>query len=572
MKLFAWLSNKSSWIVICLTILGALLYFFNLNWGAPYYFHPDERNVASAVSQLHFPDQLNPHFFAYGSLPIYVVFFTALIFNVLSDFSLLTSHLPASPAGWSLPNVSFDQAILIGRIYSALFATMIIPFLFLIAKKVTGRKSAGIVAAALATTSVGLLQFAHFGTFELWLTFFSLLLFWVCIQLIQKKKILFVFFLGLVFGILFAIKISSLALLPISLLALAIAYRPFSLRRKSNEADKFQSRTTKLKKFFFFFISILIFSTIAAFIYIVTNPFVFLDTESFLSSIRYESSVGFNTLPVFYTQGFYETVPVLYQFLNIYPFLLNPLLTFLLIPSFLYFLWQTWRTKNSKLFILAIFFLILFLSQAVLFIKWTRYMVPTLPFVYLIIAFALTDVIANKAKKSLLVTCIIIISSIFSLSYFITAFIQPDTRIAALDYAKDRIPENTPILSETYDIGITAFNSTLSDIMIFNTYDLDADSPDYNEDTWETALEDAEYIILPSQRVLQTRIQNPKRFPVGNKVYAALLDGSGGFEKIYETPCDIFCQITYLGDPVFRFEQTANVFDRPTVYIFQKAK
>ncbi len=164
----------------------------------------------------------------------------------------------------------------------------------------------------------------------------------------------------------------------------------------------------------------------------------------------------------------------------------------------------------------------------------------------------------------------LIINYIFALSYFITAFAQPDTRITAVNYAQARIPKSTPILSETYDIGITAFNPKLSNITLFNTYDLDADSPDYNEATWKQALENAEYIILPSQRVLQTRLQNPERFPVGNKVYTSLLNGNAGFKKIYETPCDIFCQITYLGDPVFRFEQTANVFDRPTIYIFQK--
>ena len=63
---------------------------------------------------------------------------------------------------------------------------------------------------------------------------------------------------------------------------------------------------------------------------------------------------------------------------------------------------------------------------------------------------------------------------------------------------------------------------------------------------------------------------NKDKFPIGNKFYTSLLNEELGFEKIYETPCDIFCRIIYLGDPVFAFEQTANVFDRPTVFIFKK--
>ena len=48
--------------------------FYNLNWGAPFYFHPDERNIASSIVQLKFPDNLNPNFFAYGAFPIYLIF------------------------------------------------------------------------------------------------------------------------------------------------------------------------------------------------------------------------------------------------------------------------------------------------------------------------------------------------------------------------------------------------------------------------------------------------------------------------------------------------------------------
>ena len=74
--------------LILLTIIGAFLRFYNLNWGAPYYFHPDERNIASSVTQLHFPDQINPHFFAYGSLPIYAIYGTGVIVNSLSNFEV----------------------------------------------------------------------------------------------------------------------------------------------------------------------------------------------------------------------------------------------------------------------------------------------------------------------------------------------------------------------------------------------------------------------------------------------------------------------------------------------------
>jgi 4-amino-4-deoxy-L-arabinose transferase-like glycosyltransferase len=551
---------KQHWILIALTLLGSFFFFYNLAWGAPYFFHPDERNVASAVSQLQFPNQLNPNFFAYGSLPIYTVFLTGLLSNILTSSPLISQ-------------VSFEQAILIGRIYSALFATALIPILYYLAIKITRNKNIGLLVAFMAVTSVGFIQFAHFGTFEMWITFFSIVLFWICLKIIEKKKTLYVFLTGVTFGILFAIKISTLALLPAPLLAIIIAYRPYHLLFKEKNKDKLKNN--KFHSIIIFLTQILLFGITSALIYFITNPFVLLDTEAFLSSIRYESSVGLNTLPVFYTQGFYDTTPILYQFMHVYPFLLNPLVTILLIPSLVFIIWKAWSIKNAQLFMLILFFMILFISQAILFIKWTRYMLPTLPFVFLLVATAIDAM--NSPRFSLsnvwlktIIGIIIFTNSIFALSYFTTAFVQPDTRMTALAYAKARIPENSLVLSEIYDIGITAFNPAFSNIVLFNTYDLNDGSPDFNETTWQTAINNADYIILPSQRVLQTRIQNPKRFPVGNEVYESLLNGNSGYEKIYETPCDIFCKITYLGDPVFRYEQTANVFERPTVYIFQK--
>lgn len=541
---------KKHWILILLTAFGAFLHFYNLSWGEPYHFHPDERNVASAVSQLQFPHQMNPNFFAYGSLPIYTVFFTGLLQNAWHGTPLINQ-------------ISFEQAIMIGRMYSALFATILIPLLYIITKQVTNSRKAGLLTAALMTFSTGIIQFAHFGTFEMWLTFFTVLLFWTSWKLSYEKEFKYALFISLVFGILMATKVSSLALLPIALLAFLLGYKRTSITQKQ-----------VLKRLRFFLGSTGLLICITGIAYALTNPFVILDTPAFLLSMNYESSVGLNTLPVFYTQGFYDTVPVLYQFTHIYPFLINPLMTLLLLPSFIIVLWLLWKTKNIKYILLITTFLIVFLSQAVLFIKWTRYMTPTLPFLYLIIVAAAlyiaTIMKLKPAMKIHMAAFIIGINSIFAISYFITAFVQPDTRVTAAAYAKERIPTAAPILTEIYDIGITAFNADFPNIILFNTYDLDSNSPDYNEMTWKAAIQQSEYIILPSQRVVQTRLQNPDRFPTGNAIYASLFNGKSGFTLIYETPCDIFCQITYLGDPVLRFEQTANVFDRPTVYILQK--
>ena len=101
---------------------------------------------------------------------------------------------------------------------------------------------------------------------------------------------------------------------------------------------------------------------------------------------------------------------------------------------------------------------------------------------------------------------------------------------------------------------------------------ISSNSPEATPEILNKKLLQSNYIILASQRIIKSRLMNEEKFQQGNMFYTSLIDGSLGYTKIYETPCDIFCKITYLGDPLFRFEQTANVFDRPTVMIFKNTK
>lgn len=522
-------------LLVALILIGFVLRFYNLNWGSPFYFHPDERNIASSISQLSFPDNFNPKFFAYGSLPLYLTFFLGLIPAFFSSCDL---SFPCS--------ITFEQAIILTRIISAIFAVLLIPLTFYIAEKL--KKGLGIPAAVLTTFSTGFIQFAHFGTVELWLTFFTLLLFLLLLRSLTKPSIKLSIFSGVIMGILISTKVSSAPLFLLPLFTLL-------LRTHSSLPKKIIQTTAHL----------LFMILIASITFILTNPFVFLDTPSFINSIRYESGVALGTLPVFYTGEFFKTLPILFHFTSIYPFLINPFLTLLFMAAFVLLLPQI--LKKKPLILLYTFFLLTFLTQSFIFAKWTRYMLPTLPFMYLIITYWIDTFSSQKLR---FLGIISIITLIFSLSYFITAFVENDTRIQASEFAQQSISPDAPILSEVYDLGITPFNSSHHAITLFNTYELDNQNPEYTPQTLNALLTQSKYIILPSQRILKTRLLNSQAFPLGNGFYQDLIDEKLGYKKIYQTPCSLFCQIVYLGDPLFQFEQTASVFDRPTIQIYQK--
>src|SRR3990172_12421402 len=100
------MSHKIKIGLILILIISAFLRFYNLMHDFPYFFNPDERNMAIAVTRFTLPaklseiplciiseffskpqpkaDQpmaettndcnLNPHFFAYGQFPLYLAF------------------------------------------------------------------------------------------------------------------------------------------------------------------------------------------------------------------------------------------------------------------------------------------------------------------------------------------------------------------------------------------------------------------------------------------------------------------------------------------------------------------
>ena len=535
------LLQKSTLLLGSLVLIGALLRFYNLDWGSPYFFHPDERNIASSISHLRFPTQLNPHFFAYGGLPIYKTFF-------LGSFQTWISSLNNPQP---LIGVSFEQAIMILRFLSATLSTLLIPLSFKLGQRL-GNKAIGLLTATFITLSPGLIQYAHFGTFEMWLTFFSLLLFLTTLHALEKSTLASYLVNAAVLGVLISTKVSSIVLLPIALLPL--------LRR---------SQPTFVKRLFL----LILFGGILGGIWLITNPFSVLDYMAFKGSLTYESAVALGQLKVFYTGEFLGIISGVFPLLHIYPFLLNPVITCLAVPAVLVISILGLKHKNHTYLLLSAFFLITYLSSALLFVQWTRYFVPTLPFVYLLVALFLWEAKKRLGGKLPLVIIsggilLIAVCVLYAFAFFKTVYLVPDSREQAAEFTSSRLSHTARILSETYDLGIIPFNTPFPFITLFNFYELDNWSEEFTPQTLTTALKETDYLILPSQRILKVRLQNSKEFPIGHAFYTELISNKEKYTLVYQTPCDSWCQISLGQDPVFTYEQTATIFDRPTVFIY----
>lgn len=539
-------------LFVIVVVLGFFFRSFNLAWGAPFFFHPDERNIAASISQLKYPSQMNPHFFAYGSLPIYTTYFTGVAENFISN--VFSKNHQNSYI------VDFEKAIIIGRSFSLLLSFLLIVLIYRTIKLLSNSTSA-IIGTSLSLLSVGLIQYAHFATFEIWLSTFTLLLCFQLLSLYRNYSKMGLVNSGLITGLLLSIKISSIIFIPLVLVSMLAIH-----------ISKFKKTKVSLLTVEKIALSLVLFLSITTLTVLITSPYYWLASSEFISSMKYESEVALGTLPVFYTQIFQGTRPIIYQLIHVYPFLLNPFvfITLFLIPVFAIKRHTITKPLLLKLFIFF-FLLVTFFSQAFLFVKWMRYYIPTLPFIYILLGILLGKLSSQKkdvrkiwVSFSILLVCI---SLVFSYAYFDSVLAKKDSRIAASEWAERNIPKNSTILSEVYDLGIVPFNTTFEkNITLFNFYDLETDQNKQRE--LSVLADKSEYVVLPSQRILQTRLFDNSHFPNGNKFYSSLID-SPNYKLIYKTPCSHLCKILYLGDTMFQYEQTANVFDRPEVYIFK---
>lgn len=382
--------------------------FIKPDWGSSYFFHPDENNMASALSQLTWQN-LNPHFFAYGQFPLYFGFILLKLF--------------------CLP-ITFPNSIMVLRFMSATFSVASIVALYHLSFFLFNSERQRLAFLALLTFTPGLIQLAHFGTTE------SLLNFIFAIELLLAFRIdknpsqkINYFLTALFLGIGLATKISAIFFV-----------LPFLVVNRSIVG----------------FLFVPLFSTLVS---LLLSPYNLIAFSDFMSSMRYETSVATGKLMVFYTQQFVDSVPYLFQLQKIFPYSAG-IFMFIFSLAGLFFI----RPKK-KTFIIAIPCLVYFLYFGQVFTKWSRFMSP-LFFVPPLLTALLIKKIKNRAVAKVILALSILPGVVFLKQYF-----EPDIRLQASSWINQNIPINASVLSESGNvINIPVRNEELS-VDNFNFYD-----------------------------------------------------------------------------------------------------
>ncbi len=544
--------DSSQFLIIALLFLLLIFTrFVNIGWGLPYPMHPDERNMAIAILNLNFKDFFNPHFYAYGQLPLYLGYLLTVIYK------FLTGNLGTS--------AGFVEATLALRILSA---TASIANVFVLYRIISKLKAQNFIAILILTFVPYAVQFAHFGTTEsLLMLFYSLIIYYSFLLInaqISTKK--FLLSNVLICGLAIATKISAYIFLTIPIAAYALKTEHI-LRRK--QKSKLQ---ITIKNFLIFSI---IFTFSSFFLALVFSPHNLIHWKEFFSTIKYESAVAMGNIEVFYTRQFANTVPVWFQFTKIFPYSLGLPLFIMFCLGFIFLSW-----KEKKINFLRFTFLIYFFPNAFLYAKWTRFMAPVFP---VMMIFSILMILKIKNKITLL---FLIFISILPGLFYLHIYLQPDVRFQASDWIYKNVPENSIILSETanvVDIPLPVANYKTNQVyqpINFNFYDLD-ENPKL-QDELTHFLGKADYIIVPSRRIFmnhtcknfhfsffnfQSIFDNRckklrYKYPQLNDYYDKLFSGKLGFREVAEFTTVIF--------PDEQAEETFSVFDHPVIRIYNK--
>lgn len=490
--------------ILFLFIVTLLTRFIAFNWGNGYFFHPDENNMATAIAQFS-SQNLNPNFFAYGQFTLYLGYFTLKILGLTN---------------------TFINSVLVLRLYSAIFSVLSVGLIYLISKKLFSQKNS-LLLVLLTIFNPGLIQLAHFGTTES----FLILIFLIEIYLSQKiyekpKNYLLYIFAGIIVGIAISTKISSLIFLgPILLVSLM-------------NFIKLKNKLIFIPKLFLLLIFTVVF-------YLLSSPYNLLKSQDFFSTMNYETNVATGQTKVFYTTQFSKSIPYLFQFIHIFPYV-SGIFQFIFAIIALILLIKNYRVDQKKYlywFLILVPCFVYFLYFGQLYVKWTRFMSPIFFF------FPLLSVYFISTLKSRLYRLISIFLACLPGIFFLRIYFYSDIRFSASKYLINTVPQNSSLLSESgnvVNIPILPNNFNITNYDFYNNY------PNY----LSTYLLTADYIIVPSRRVFKN---------YNLKYHQSLFNGSLSFQKIktFSPSYDFLLNSE-------NAEETWSVFDHPTIRIYKK--
>jgi hypothetical protein len=529
-------------IKLFMVIIIAIIVRYNgILWDQGMHLHPDERMIIMVADSIHFFDKLNPHFFSYGSLPIYL----------LKGFSqIIGLFIPSAP--------SYDGMLVVGRLLSIGFDIVTLFLIYKITLLLFKNQRIGIFATFFYAISFFPIQNTHFYTVDTLLTMLTTLLLYLLLKWtnchcerneVERGNLLNmrllrltprrdprndiicnVAIIGIIFAAMMATKFTAIIFYPIIILT-------FFIRTLNNDQ-------ILIKKIEHFLILNTYFLILTSIFYFLFMPYTFFDFPTFFKDITQQLKMNSDPYIFPYTLQYIGTTPYLYYLKNIFLWGLGPFISVLSIYGLITILLNCYiAKKNNKLAIqqfnnltiLFIFYFLYFLVIGQSAVKFMRYMLPIYPFLAILAGYGFYSLMSLRGSQSNRETKQSHIKEIAALNFvslamtkvpayifllltllwsimFLNIYTLPHTRITATNWILKNIPYGSKLAVEHWDDRLPITGGENYQTQELTLYDY----PD-DDQKWiriNKVLKDSQYIIIASNRLYKPlqKLNNCKKY------------------------------------------------------------
>jgi len=566
-------------LLFFIILVGFCFRFYNLNWDQGHHLHPDERAIVMFTTPLRFPKSIasflspqspwNPHFFAYGNFPLYLLKITG---SVLANFNPLYSL--------------YEKINLVGRAISVIADLGTLILIYALAKKLFNR-SVGLLASLFYAVSVFSIQAAHFYAVDALLTFFIFLTLYQLIRFYNQPGYKNAILSGIFFGLCLATKISAIALVSAIGAVLSVDFLLILLKNPHHPHIWFPHISKFLKKLF---IDGLIITIVTVTTFALLEPYALLDFNEFWRQTLEQSQMTHNAFVFPYTLQYVGITPYLYEIKNIFLWGQGPILATISFLGIFYIIFliikKQKKDKWAQELILAIFLISYFAIVGKFAVGWMRYMLPLYPLFCLfgaVLVHRLNQILKIKIRSHLILNVLYIIFYISILVWplsFMYIYTLPNTRVLASDWIYKNIPSNSKIARERWDDGLPLDGTKPYQILELPIYDIQ--NPLIEEQIYQTA-QKADYIVVASNRLyvpLQRLAGNCQKWNLppekcyknADLYYKKLFNGKLGYKKV--AAFSIYPKIPFLNIIIndSAADESFSVYDHPKIMIFKNEK
>jgi YYY domain-containing protein len=560
-------SEHAHLVVLALILVVAAAFRLNAleSWDNDSHQHPDERFMTIVASSVSVPASIGDYFnTARSSLNPYA--------NGQSNYAYgqLPLTLTRIVAEWT-GHTSYDSVFGVGRALSTLADLGTIVFAWFLARRVFGVRTAHLTALLLALTVLHI-QLAHFFTVDTFATCFVAGALFFGQRAWQRENLVDAIVCGLFIGLATACKITALALLPV--LGLAFIWPRHGM---PSAAQFFDGVTT-------FGVAL-----VAAFFAVrVAEPYAFLGpavwglrlNPQYVSDKLYQSQVSSGSIDVPFMIQWAGTGAYTFVIQNIVQWAMGPALGIACLVGLAVACWRLvrGRAREREALIVILWTLINLAYFGGQFAKFLRYLLPTYFAWEMLAAYVLllgTDIFARARLPSvrslgrLVAPVVVTFTAGWALAFSYGIYGQPLSRFQASDWIYSHIPAGATLATEHWDDSLPLARPG-QDPGKYKHTELTLYDPDTPEKRTklEGVLDQSQYIVMSSRRLIGSIPRLPERYPLATTYYRLLESGQLGFDLVARYQVEPSLGPLTFDDSLAQEDFT--VYDHPLVQIYQK--